>query len=93
MRAASLSLLWGETVAASAFVVGTRTAMLYRAASGSRGADLSEIGRFVPEKADALYRGLSDMGRARDPLDAAERLLRPIHHRVTANARRLRRAG
>ncbi|MBZ6377666.1 MULTISPECIES: hypothetical protein [Pacificimonas] len=69
-----------------------RTGLMWSAAEDPLNADLDELGRMVPEKAAAFYEGLSDMGRARDPLDAAERLLDPIHKRATANARRLRGA-
>ena len=92
-RTAQLGLLWTETLAESAYVMNRRMQVLFGAASDPAKADLREIGRMVPEKADAFYRAFSDAGSARDPLDAAERFVQPIHKRVKANARRLRRVA
>jgi hypothetical protein len=88
-----LSLRWTETMAASAFVMNHRAGVMMRAAENPVQADVGELGRMIPEKADAFYRGFKDMGHARDPLDAAERLLSPIHKRATANAKRLKSKG
>lgn len=92
-RMMSVSALWTETMTASAYVMHRRAHILYGAAENPLDADLAEIGRMVPEKLDAFGRGLADMGRASDPLDAAERLLKPVHARATSNARRLRKGG
>ena len=91
LRAASLSMMWGETLSATAFVLHRRGQVLMGAASDPAHADLQEIGRMVPEKADAFYRAFAGMGRARDPLEAMESFVRPIHKSVTGNARRLRK--
>ncbi|MGB3723102.1 MAG: hypothetical protein WA979_09835 [Pacificimonas sp.] len=90
-QAMSLSVMWGETLTASSYVLARRANILYGAAENPLNADMAEIGRMIPEKMDAFGRGLSDMGRASCPLDAAGRLLKPIHARATANAKRLRR--
>ena len=93
LRTANLSLAWAEMLTASAYVLYRRSEVLMGAAANPGGADLAEIGRMVPEKADAFYRAFSGMGRARDPLEAAESFIAPIHHRAVGNARRLRRTA
>ncbi|MEM8826568.1 MAG: hypothetical protein AAF205_06870 [Pseudomonadota bacterium] len=90
MRAFDFGRMWNETMAASAVVLAKRAGILYGAAENPMYADLHEIGRMMPEKLDAFGRGLADAGRARDPMEAAERMLKPVHARATANARRLR---
>ncbi|MHB9880486.1 hypothetical protein ACSMXM_12625 [Pacificimonas sp. ICDLI1SI03] len=92
IQAMDVSLLWSETLTASAYVLSRRANILYGAAENPLKADMAEIGRMIPEKMDAFGRGLADMGRAETALDAAERLLKPVHAAVTANARRLRRS-
>lgn len=90
VRAAKLSLLWGETLTASAFVMHRRMRMICDAGASPSPADMAEFGRMLPEKTDAFYRAFSGASRARDPLEALENLVKPIHSRATGNARRLR---
>ncbi len=90
-QAMDVTLMWGETVTASAYVISRRANILYGAAENPLMADMAEIGRMIPEKMEAFGKGLSDMGKASTPLEAAERLLKPVHARATSNARRLRR--
>ncbi|MBL8648277.1 MAG: hypothetical protein JNL46_13560 [Sphingosinicella sp.] len=80
-----------ETWSASMVVIAERSAMLGNAAIFPEAFDAQEFNRMVPEKVDAFTRGMMGAARARDPIEAAENALAPVHSRVTANARRLRR--
>ncbi|MBV7256015.1 hypothetical protein KCG44_04365 [Pacificimonas sp. WHA3] len=90
-QAMNISLMWGETMAASAYVLTKRANILYGAAENPVNADMTEIGRMIPEKMQAFGKGFADMGKASSPMDAAARLLKPVHATATANAKRLRR--
>lgn len=68
-----------------------RAGLMHDAAANPLAANMAELGRIIPEKADALQRGMISASRARDPLAAAEALLTPVHKRATANAKRLRK--
>jgi hypothetical protein len=90
---ATMARLWTmsvETWSATAVVLAKRSAMLGNAAWFPAALDMRELGRMVPEKVDAVSRGVIAAAGARDPLDAATRMLAPVHARVTRNARRLR---
>lgn len=93
MRMASLSLRWAEMMHASVFVMNHRAQLMLSAAENPENANLDELGRMIPEKADAFYRGFASMGKATDPVDALERFMKPVHKRAVANARRLRRTA
>jgi hypothetical protein len=80
-----------ETWSASMVVIAERSAMLGNAAMFPHAFDVQEFNRMVPEKVDAFTRGMMGAACARDPMEAAENALAPVHRRVTANARRLRR--
>lgn len=80
-----------ETWSASVVVIAERSVMIGNAAIFPAAFDTQEFGRMVPEKLDAFTRGMMGAARARDPIEAAENALAPVHSRVTANARRLRR--
>ncbi|MBA4759163.1 hypothetical protein [Sphingosinicella sp.] len=80
-----------ETWSASMVVIAERSAMMGNAAMFPTARDVQEFGRMVPEKMDAFTRSMMGAARARDPIEAAENALAPVHARVTSNARRLRR--
>ncbi len=80
-----------ETWSASMVVIAERSAMMGNAAMFPAAMDMQEFGRMVPEKMDAFARGMIGAASARDPLEAAANALAPVHHRVTSNARRLRK--
>lgn len=93
MRMANLSLRWAEMMTASAFVMNRRAQLMLSAAEDPQKANLTELGRMVPEKADAFYRAFAAMGQATDPVDAMERFMKPVHKRAVANAKRLRKVA
>jgi hypothetical protein len=80
-----------ETWSASMVVIAERSAIMGNAAMFPTARDMQEFGRMVPEKMDAFTRSMMGAARARDPIEAAENALAPVHARVTSNARRLRR--
>jgi uncharacterized membrane protein YebE (DUF533 family) len=91
---ADLARIWHmsvETWVAAVVVVSKRNTMMANAMLFPASFDAQEFGRMVPEKVDVFLRGMAATARADGPIDATIAALTPVHARVTANARRLRR--